>query len=101
VDVIPGRRPAQLNQDEDGAGEGPGWMRTTGGKAVTVADYNGNGKDDLAVGVPGEDVLLTVGGIVTRQADAGLVDVYYQASSIGQQFWHQRPARHPRHRRNW
>jgi hypothetical protein len=96
VHVIPGSSnkltatgSLQLNQDEDGAGEGPADANDGYGKALTVADYNGNGKDDLAVGVPGEDVLLNVGGTVSQQTDAGLVDVYYQASPIGQQFWHQ------------
>ena len=50
------------------------------------ADFNGDGFDDLAVGVPFEDI-----GVIS---DAGAVNVLYGSStiglsSIGDQFWHQ------------
>jgi FG-GAP repeat len=48
-------------------------------------DFDGDGEDDLAIGVPGEDV----GSIL----DAGAVNVLYGSSngltSSGSQFWHQ------------
>ncbi len=54
------------------------------GFAVTLADLNGNGRADLAAGVPGE----TVGG----NADAGAVNVIYSRGKLraaGDQRWHQ------------
>jgi len=56
------------------------------GAALTAGDFNGDGYDDLAVGVPGEDV-----GTIT---DAGAVHVlygsaYYGLTSTLDQLWHQ------------
>lgn len=55
------------------------------GSALVSADFNGNGFDDLAIGVPLEDV-----GAV---ANAGAVSVIYGAAgalnSAGNQFWSQ------------
>lgn len=55
------------------------------GAALSSADFNGDGRDDLAVGVPGEGV-GSAGG-------AGAVNVLYGSSSgvnsNGDQFWHQ------------
>jgi hypothetical protein len=57
------------------------------GGSLAAADFNGDGFDDLAIGVPLEDV----GG----KTDAGAVNVLYgssaglQASSPDDQFWHQ------------
>jgi hypothetical protein len=58
------------------------------GHSLSSGDLNGDGKDDLAIGVPGEDV----GSIV----DAGGVEVLYGSSSglsatspIADQFWTQ------------
>ena len=52
------------------------------------ADFNGDGKDDLAIGVPGEDVGSTING--------GAVQVLYGSSKglsgtspIANQFWTQ------------
>lgn len=52
------------------------------------ADFNGDGKDDLAIGVPGEDIGSTING--------GAVEVLYGSSSglsatspIADQFWTQ------------
>jgi hypothetical protein len=45
--------------------------------SLAAADINGDGKDDLAIGVPGEDV-VTEGGIVDS---AGAVNVIYGSSS--------------------
>jgi hypothetical protein len=48
-------------------------------------DFNGDGYDDLAIGVPGEDIGNTL--------DAGAVNVIYGSrnglTSAGNQFWHQ------------
>jgi len=64
------------------------------GTALTSGDFNGDGYDDLAIGVPGENVgwIDGVGPIV----DAGAVTVIYGSSvglsyynEIGSQFWNQ------------
>ena len=53
--------------------------------AAPSSDFNGDGIDDLAVGVPGE----SVGGV----SDAGAVNVLYGSpdglTAAGNQFWHQ------------
>ncbi len=55
------------------------------GAALGKGDYNGDGFDDLVVGVPGEDV----GGV----ADCGCVQVFYGSaaglSAAADQVWHQ------------
>jgi disulfide bond formation protein DsbB len=55
------------------------------GAALAVADFNADGFDDLAVGVPGEDIV----GI----RDAGAVNVLYGSAAgltaTGTQIWHQ------------
>ena len=54
------------------------------GASLTVGDFDGNGSDDLAIGVPGE----TISG----HASAGAVNVLYGnpdgLSYTGNQFWH-------------
>src|SRR5262249_20241242 len=45
------------------------------GASVAAADFNGDGTDDLAIGVPGENL---AGG-----TDAGMVDVVYGSSPGG------------------
>ena len=55
------------------------------GSTLTAGDFNGDGRDDLAIGVPGEDV----GSVV----DAGAVNVIYGSalglSSTNNQLWSQ------------
>jgi FG-GAP repeat protein len=55
------------------------------GYTLAAGDFNGDGRDDLAVGVPFE----SVGGVL----DAGAVNVLYGSSSgltaTGDDFWHQ------------
>ncbi|MEM3916594.1 MAG: FG-GAP repeat protein, partial [Candidatus Nitrosocaldus sp.] len=57
------------------------------GSSLAAGDFNNDGRDDLAVGVPVEDI----GSII----DAGAVNILYgsssglQASSPDDQFWHQ------------
>jgi FG-GAP repeat len=46
------------------------------GFSLAAADFNGDGKDDLAVGVPFEDVVTATGTIT----DAGAVNVIYGSS---------------------
>lgn len=59
------------------------------GHHAVSGDFNGDGFDDLAIGAPGEDVII---GDETRK-DAGLVNVLYGARGQGLtgvgQVWHQ------------
>jgi hypothetical protein len=58
------------------------------GASLSTGDFNGNGFDDLAIGVPNEDLGITLSGI-----DAGAVNVFYGTSITltvtGNQFWRQ------------
>jgi hypothetical protein len=71
------------HQDIDGI-EGDAESHDEFGFALTVGDFDHDGKDDLAAGVPGED-------INSRNA-AGAVNTIYGSSSgltrDGDQFWH-------------
>lgn len=55
------------------------------GHALAAGDFDNDGYDDLAVGVPGESV--------EGKSSAGAVNVLYSAStgllSVGSEFWHQ------------
>ena len=55
------------------------------GAALSAGDFNGDGRDDLAIGVPGEDE----GAII----DAGIVQVIYgtanRLNAANDQVWHQ------------
>jgi FG-GAP repeat len=66
------------------------------GTALAAGDFNGNGRDDLAIGVPLEDVLVDRGGgVFENVVNAGEVGVLYGSSSglstasHAPQFWHQ------------
>ena len=58
------------------------------GSALTTGDFNGDGRDDLSIGVPAEDV--------GAMADAGAVHVIYGSAgglaSAGSQLWNQNSA---------
>lgn len=58
------------------------------GAAIATGDFNGDGFDDVAIGVPGEDLGANV--------DAGAVNVIYGSSSglniSNNQMWHQNTA---------
>ncbi len=68
---------------EGGGGEaGDGF-----GHALAAGDFNGDGRDDLAVGIPYED-------LGTDWVNAGAVDILYGASAglyrrVANDFWHQ------------
>jgi hypothetical protein len=55
------------------------------GAALAAGDFNGDGRDDLAVGVPNE-TLDSAGGPIQL---AGAVDVIYDTAAIPNQFWTQ------------
>ncbi len=61
------------------------------GAALAAGDFNGDGFDDLAIGVPDEDILRE--GDTFATSDAGMVNVLYGSSSglraSSDQIWHQ------------
>lgn len=73
------------------------------GTALVAGDFDGDGVDDLAVGIIGEDIELRItlrtrsgleGIVVTRATDAGAVNVLYGTRPAGltldgSQFWSQ------------
>ncbi|HWB20539.1 MAG TPA: hypothetical protein VG711_09585 [Phycisphaerales bacterium] len=74
----------QWTQDSDGVKDSSE-AEDEFGRALAAGDFDNDGKDDLAIGVPFEDV----GGV----SDAGAVNVLYGTSSglkaTGNQFWTQ------------
>ncbi|MFL5797789.1 MAG: FG-GAP repeat protein [Actinomycetota bacterium] len=78
------------NQDSPGVldvaeAQGAGATGDLLGEAVLAADFGKSGRDDLAIGVPSEDI-----GTIT---EAGAVNVLYGSTTgltaTGDQFWHQ------------
>jgi hypothetical protein len=47
------------------------------GEALAAGDFDGSGRDDLAIGVPGESIQATVGGNRVDIKDAGMVHVMF------------------------
>jgi hypothetical protein len=47
------------------------------GYSLTAGDFNGDGRDDLAVGAPGEDIDYSTGVIPEFAVDAGIVNLFY------------------------
>ncbi|MEV0647510.1 hypothetical protein AB0I28_19815 [Phytomonospora sp. NPDC050363] len=75
----------RFTKDTPGVPGAPGSFNTSKGDlpdlfghAVALADFNGDGKDDLAVGAPGSAVTGTDG---ERKADAGTLTVLYSDGS--------------------
>lgn len=65
------------------------------GYSLATGDFNGDGRDDLAIGVPYEDIVSDRTGSLTTISDAGEVDVLY-GSALGlsrtvrtPHMWHQ------------
>jgi hypothetical protein len=60
------------------------------GAALVVGNFNGDAYDDLAIGVPGEDVETTNAGTIV---DAGAVNILYGSASgltvTNNRLWHQ------------
>jgi hypothetical protein len=50
------------------------------GAAVAAGDFNGDGADDLAIGIPNEDAQNSQGDLVT---DAGKINVLYGTAGMG------------------
>ena len=75
----------QIWNQDDPSIEGAGGYEDGFATAVVSCDFDGNGRSDLAISVPGEDV-----GAAT---DAGVVQVLYDTpqglSAVGSQTWHQ------------
>ncbi|MBD2460249.1 FG-GAP repeat protein [Oscillatoria sp. FACHB-1407] len=59
------------------------------GHALVAADFNGDGRDDLVIGAPGEDVQINAS---QSAASAGAVNILYGSntglSTVGDQFFH-------------
>ena len=76
----------QDSQDVLGTGEIDDWF----GAALTAGDFDGDGCEDLAVGVPGEDVLYFLG---QTRVQAGAVSILYGSTNgltaIDNQVWTQ------------
>jgi hypothetical protein len=55
--------------------------------------FNGDAWDDLAVGIPLEDIQVVEGSTTVNRQDAGAVNILFGGSSgltgVGDQFWHQ------------
>lgn len=51
------------------------------GFSLAAGDFNGDGRTDLAIGVPFEDVVSDRGGSLTEIQDAGQVDILYGSPS--------------------
>ena len=63
------RRAEACVEDDDGGGVCVGWYYNVGGSLDTSADYDGDGREDLATGVPGED--SRAGGVAVIYGAAG------------------------------
>ncbi len=65
------------------------------GAALAAGDFNADGRDDLAVGAPSEDLFLRRGGIPQTIANAGAVTVIYGSAAglsitpRAAELWHQ------------
>jgi hypothetical protein len=77
-------RPQYFTQETPGVG-GVGAPGDAFGVALAAGDFDGDGFDDLAIGVPGDDI--------AGQGDAGAVNVLYGSNvgltAAGSEWWHQ------------
>ncbi len=80
---------APAGQAQFGLGDSGAESDDQFGQAVARGDFNGDGYQDLAVGLPGEDITVESGQI----SDAGAVEVLYGTaagvSAAARQFWRQ------------
>jgi hypothetical protein len=54
------------------------------GAALAAGDFDGNGRTDLAVGAPGEDISVLRNATPVNLPDAGEVNVIYASNTAGQ-----------------
>jgi hypothetical protein len=82
----------EWNQDTPGI-EDLGEQNDRYGAALAAGDFNGDGRDDLAIGIAEEDIVSVVNGVPVNVTDTGVVNVLFGSiaglTANGNQFWHQ------------
>ena len=81
------RRDDPCNQLPDPPGEGKGIREKCpelgSSSGIAKGDFNDDNIGDLAIGVPGEDVTVTISGTTRTFADAGVVHIIYGTAATG------------------